>query len=75
MWQEPVIGVASTLDVNGQTTDSAARQALGTPVHRVKRRRVSDTLDAGNGPRLQAGLLSSSQPEVSLRMQTVEVMS
>ena len=44
--------MASTLDVNGRTTDSVAQRALGMPVCRVKRRRVPDTLDAGNGARL-----------------------
>ena len=44
--------MASTLDVNGRTTDSVARRALEMPVCRVKRRRVPDTLDAGNGARL-----------------------
>ena len=67
--------MASTLDLKRRTTDAAARRALGMPVCRVKRQRVPDTLDARNGPRPSPRLLSSSQPEVSLRIQTVEVMS
>ena len=44
--------MASTLDVNGQMTDSVAQRALGVPVCRVKRRHVPDTLDVESGPRL-----------------------
>ena len=44
--------MASTLDANGRMADFAARQALSMPLRRVKRRRVSDTLDTGSGPRL-----------------------
>ena len=67
--------MASTLNVKGRTTDAAARQASGLPVHRVKQRRVPDTPDAAIRSRPWPGLRSWAQPEVSLRIQTVEVMT
>ena len=40
--------MANTLYVNGRMTGSAARYTLSMPLHRVKRRRVPDTLETGN---------------------------
>ena len=67
--------MASTLNVKGRTTEAAARQASGRPLHRVKQRRVPDTLDAATRSRPWPGLRSWARPEVSLRIQAVEVMT
>ena len=56
----------------GPKTDSVARMVLSMAVYRVNRRRVTDALDAGNGPRL-LGFRSSPRFVVRLRIQTQEL--